>query len=43
MEDVAPKTCQKQWMIEKRGKTGLVISVLMVKRDDDAQRDADWW
>ena len=33
--DVAMKTCQKQWMIEKGGDKGSGISVLMVRHDND--------
>ena len=35
IQDVALKTCQKQWTIEKGGEKGSVISMLMVRRDDD--------
>ena len=35
IQDVALKTCQKQWTIEKGGEKGLGISVLMVRHDDD--------
>ena len=33
--DVALKTCQKQWMIEKGGEKGSGISMLMMWHDDD--------
>ena len=33
--DVALKTCRKQWMMEKGGKSGSWISVLMARHDDD--------
>ena len=35
MQDVALKTCRKQWTIEKGRKKGSKISVLMARHDDD--------
>ena len=35
IQDVALKTCRKQWTIEKSGEKGSGISVLMVRHDDD--------
>ena len=35
IRDVALKTCQKRWTIEKGGEKGSGISVLMVRHDDD--------
>ena len=35
IRDVVLKTCRKQWTIEKGGKKGSGISVLMVRHDDD--------
>ena len=35
MQDVARKTCPKQWTIEKGGEGGSEISVLMARHDDD--------
>ena len=35
IQDVALKTCWKQWTIGRGGKRGLGISVLMVRRVDD--------
>ena len=35
IQDVALKTCQKQWMIEKGGKKVSGISMLMSQHDDD--------
>ena len=40
IRDVALKTCQKQWTIEKVGERGSGIFVLMARRDDDDD-DAD--
>ena len=33
--DVALKTCQRWWMIERNGERGLGISVLVARHDDD--------
>ena len=35
IRDVAPKTCQKRWMIGRSGERGSWISVLAVRHDDD--------
>ena len=35
IRDVALKTCQKQWTIERGGERGSGISVLKVQHDDD--------
>ena len=35
IEDVALKTCRKQWTMEKGGEKGSGISVLMAQHDDD--------
>ena len=35
IQDVALKTYQEQWMIEKGGEKGSGISVLMAQHDDD--------
>ena len=35
IQDVAPKTCRKQWTIEKGGEKKSGISVLMARHDDD--------
>ena len=35
IQDVALKTCRKQWMIGRGGERGSGISVLMVQHDDD--------
>ena len=37
IQDVALKTNEKQWMIEKGGGTGSGLSMLMAWRDDDFQ------
>ena len=39
IQDIALKTYQKQWTIEKGGRRGLGISVLMVRHDDDDDDD----
>ena len=39
IQDVAPKTCWKQWTIEKGGEKGSGISVLMVRHDDGMQNE----
>ena len=39
IQDVALKTCQKQWMIGRSGKRGLRISVLAAQHDDDDNDD----
>ena len=35
IQDVALKTCQKRWTIERGGGKGSGISVLMARQDDD--------
>ena len=35
IRDVALKTCRKQWMIEKGGKKGSGISMVMARHDED--------
>ena len=35
IQDVALKTCQKQWMIGRSGERGSGISVLVARHDDD--------
>ena len=40
IQDVALRTCRKQWTIEKGGEKGSGISVLMVRHDDDAKGGA---
>ena len=35
IRDVALKTCQKQWTVEKGGEKGSGISVQMARLDDD--------
>ena len=35
IEDVASKTCRKQWMIGRGGERGSGIFVLMARHDDD--------
>ena len=35
IRDVAPKTCQKRWMIGRSGERGSGISVLAARHDDD--------
>ena len=40
IQDVALKTCQKQWTIGKGGERGLRISVLMPRHDND---DDSWF
>ena len=35
IRDISLKTCRKQWTIDKGGKRGLGISVLMARHDDD--------
>ena len=35
IQDVALKTCWKQWTIERGGEGGSGISVLMAQHDDD--------
>ena len=35
IQDVALKTCRKQWTIEKGGRKESEISVLMARHDDD--------
>ena len=40
LQDVALKTCQKQWTIEKGGGKGSGISILMARPDDDDDDDA---
>ena len=39
IQDVALKTCWKQWTIEKGGEKGSGISMLMVWHDDDDDDD----
>ena len=39
IQNVAQKTCWKQWMIEKGGKRGSEISVLMMVQCDDDDYD----
>ena len=34
IRDVTPKTCQRRWMIGRRGERGSVISVLAARHDD---------
>ena len=41
IQDVALKTCWKQWTIEKGGKKGSGISALMARHDDDDDDDDD--
>ena len=38
IQDVALKTCQEQWTIEKGGKRGSGIFVLMAQHDDDMHK-----
>ena len=40
IQDVALKTCQKQWMIGRSGERGSGISVLMARHDDDDDSNA---
>ena len=35
IRDVTPKTCQRRWMIGRRGERGSGISVLAARHDDD--------
>ena len=35
IRNIAQKTCQKQWMIEKGGERGSGLSVLIVRHEDD--------
>ena len=35
IQDVALRTCRKQWTIEKGGEKGSGISMLMARHDDD--------
>ena len=39
IQDVALKTCSKQWTIEKGAERGSAISVLMAQHDDDDNDD----
>ena len=39
--DVALRTCQKRWMIERSGERGSGISMLMARQDDDDDDDDD--
>ena len=44
IQDVALKTCQRQWMIGKSGEKGSGISVLAARHDnDDEERVEDGW
>ncbi len=40
-QDVALRTCLKQWTIGRGGKRGSVISMLIVRHDDDDDDDDD--
>ena len=41
IQDVVLKTCRKQWTIEKGGKKGSKISMLMAWHDDDDDNTLD--
>ena len=42
IQDVALRTCQEQWVIEKGGRRGSGRSMLVVQHDDDDDDDDCW-
>ena len=43
IRDVTLKTCQKQWIIGRRGERGSGISVLEARLDDDDEMEILWY